>query len=93
VDKLAVAGKNGLEDLPVMEILPTNGPHYVVGHRNPDTDSLVCAHVLAWSYGQGAPPDHAIALRLGEANPQSVWLFDKAGIALPLLRRSCRYTA
>ncbi|WP_309383918.1 DHHA2 domain-containing protein [Cerasicoccus frondis] len=65
---------------------------YVTGHKNPDTDSLVSAHVFAWMLGQesGAPP--GLPLRLGEPNPQSAWLFAEAGEPLPELREDCRPT-
>ena len=66
-------------------------PLYVTGHRNPDTDSLVSAHVLAWMYQQVGTA--AVALRLGEPNPQSAWIFQEAGVELPLLREDCRTTA
>ena len=68
-------------------------PHYVVGHKNPDTDSIVCAYVLAWFHQQVNPDSNVLAIRLGEANPQTQWLFKQAGCELPQLRKSCRYQA
>ena len=68
-------------------------PHYVVGHKNPDTDTVVCAHVLAWLHQQINPESNACAIRLGEATPQTKWLFEQAGCKLPLLRKSCLYRA
>ncbi|MGE9293927.1 MAG: CBS domain-containing protein, partial [Puniceicoccales bacterium] len=67
---------------------PPKSAFYVVGHRNPDTDSLVSAHVLAWMYSQMGTP--AQALRLGDPNPQSRWVFEQAGVELPMLREDCR---
>ncbi|MCC5840241.1 MAG: DHH family phosphoesterase [Opitutales bacterium] len=63
--------------------------HFVVGHRNPDTDAIVSAHVLAWMHRQQAPASRALPVRLGEANRQTAWLFETAGIPLPALRGSC----
>lgn len=68
-------------------------PHYIVGHKNPDTDSVVSAHVLAWLHRQTDPESQATAIRLGEVNRQSAWLFEQAGCALPPLRKSCLYQA
>lgn len=64
-------------------------PHFVVGHCNPDTDAIVSAHLLAWMYRMLDPSSHALPVRLGEANRQTGWLFETAGIALPPLRTSC----
>lgn len=68
-------------------------PHYVVGHRNPDTDAVVSAHVMAWLYRQISADQAAVPIRLGDCNPQTVWLFAGAGVPLPKLRLSCRYFA
>jgi manganese-dependent inorganic pyrophosphatase len=64
-------------------------PHYVCGHRNPDTDAIVSAHALAWLHQQRYPNSNALAIRIGEANRQTEWLFRSCGIALPPLRSSC----
>lgn len=68
-------------------------PHYVVGHKSPDSDAIVSAHVLAWLHQQINPESNACAIRLGEANPQTKWLFEEAGCELPQLRKSCLYKA
>ena len=68
-------------------------PHYIVGHKNPDTDTVVCAHVLAWLHRQTDPESNARAIRMGEATPQTKWLFEQAGCELPQLRKSCLYKA
>ncbi|MEM1221791.1 MAG: DHHA2 domain-containing protein [Verrucomicrobiota bacterium] len=73
--------------------MPEAAPHYIVGHKNPDSDSIVCAHVLAWLHRQIDPDSNATAIRLGEVNRQSAWLFEQAGCELPALRKSCQYTA
>ncbi len=68
-------------------------PHYVVGHTNPDTDSIVSAYVLAWLHHALDPDSEATAIRLGAVNRQSEWLFAQAGCELPVLSRSCLYRA
>ncbi|MGE9295973.1 MAG: DHHA2 domain-containing protein [Puniceicoccales bacterium] len=65
---------------------------FVTGHKNPDSDSMVSAHVFAWMLGQGEDPLPATPVCLGEANPQSRWLFETAGEPLPSLREDCRPT-
>lgn len=67
----------------------TGRPHFVVGHTHPDTDAIVSAHVLAWMHRQLDADARAFPARLGEANRQTTWLFNSAGIALPPLRSSC----
>ncbi|MFT4900763.1 MAG: manganese-dependent inorganic pyrophosphatase [Lentimonas sp.] len=68
-------------------------PHYIVGHKNPDCDSVVSAHVLAWLHNQGNPSSKAIPLRLGAVNRQTTWLFEQAHCSLPQYRVTCRYRA
>ncbi|MEO0793801.1 MAG: CBS domain-containing protein [Verrucomicrobiota bacterium] len=65
---------------------------FVTGHQNPDTDSIVSAHVFAWMLEQSEPNTTATPLRLGDPNPQSAWLFETAGECLPALRTDCRPT-
>jgi manganese-dependent inorganic pyrophosphatase len=69
-------------------------PHYIAGHKQPDTDSVVSAEVLAWLYR--AHPDlleEVIPVRLGPINRQTRWLFEQAGRTPPALRESCLYLA
>ncbi|CAA6678245.1 MULTISPECIES: DHH family phosphoesterase [unclassified Lentimonas] len=69
-------------------------PHYIAGHKNPDTDSVVAAEVLAWLYHAiSDAPDNAIPVRLGPLNQQTRWLFEQADRTPPALRESCLYTA
>lgn len=72
---------------------PHTPPHFVVGHKNPDADTVVCAHVLAWLHRQRNPDSPAEPIRLGEVNRQTKWLFAEAGCSLPQLRKSCLYRA
>jgi manganese-dependent inorganic pyrophosphatase len=74
--------------------MPQTPPHYIAGHKNPDTDSVVAADVLAWLYRAiSDTPQHAIPVRLGPINRQTRWLFEQAGRTPPVLRESCLYTA
>ncbi|MGZ0655065.1 DHHA2 domain-containing protein [Coraliomargarita sp. W4R72] len=69
-------------------------PHYVAGHKNPDTDSVVAAEVLAWLYhAKSESVERAIPVRLGPLNQQTRWLFDQTDRTPPALRESCLYTA
>jgi manganese-dependent inorganic pyrophosphatase len=56
---------------------------YVVGHVNPDTDSIASAMGYAWLLqDQGTP---AIAARAGQLNPQTTWVLNHLGIDQPVL--------
>jgi manganese-dependent inorganic pyrophosphatase len=57
---------------------------YVVGHRNPDADSLVAAHAYARLKNlQGV--SNVIAIRSGAANSQSEYIFQRFVTPLPQL--------
>jgi manganese-dependent inorganic pyrophosphatase len=56
---------------------------YVVGHVNPDTDSIASAMGYAWLLqDQG---QNAIAARAGHLNPQTTWVLDHLDIEMPAL--------
>ena len=55
---------------------------YVIGHKNPDTDSVVSAVAYAeLKRAQGMR--EARAARAGAVNPQTEYIFDRFGLALP----------
>jgi manganese-dependent inorganic pyrophosphatase len=55
---------------------------FVIGHRNPDTDSVVSAVAYAvLKRATGCP--EARAARAGAVNPQTEYIFDRFGLALP----------
>lgn len=55
---------------------------YVIGHRNPDTDSIVSAAAYAaLKQAQGA--DNCRAARAGKPTPQTEYIFNRFGVALP----------
>lgn len=68
-------------------------PHYILGHINPDTDSIVSTYVLAWLHRVLDSDSQATAIRLGTVNRQTKWLFAQAGCVLPALRESSLYRA
>jgi manganese-dependent inorganic pyrophosphatase len=56
---------------------------YVIGHRNPDTDSIAAAIAYAaLKHRQGQTG--VIAAMAGEPNPQTRYILDRLGIAAPL---------
>lgn len=60
-----------------------NNAIYVVGHINPDTDSIASAMGYAWLLqDQG---QNAIAARAGHLNPQTTWVLNHLGIEPPTL--------
>jgi manganese-dependent inorganic pyrophosphatase len=56
---------------------------YVIGHKNPDTDSVVAATAYAELKRATGMPE-ARAARAGSVNPQTEYIFDRFGMALPL---------
>ena len=62
---------------------PSVKPVYVTGHRNPDTDSISAAIGLAELKNRLDPDNEYVPVRLGELNPQTTWVLERAGIAKP----------
>ncbi len=67
-------------------IAPTQytGPIYVVGHRNPDTDSVTSAIGYAWLLRERDKLD-AQAARAGQINPQTAFALRTFDVDLPSL--------
>lgn len=57
---------------------------YVIGHVNPDTDSIASAMGYAWYLHELAGEDIQAA-RAGPLNPQTTWVLKKLGMESPLL--------
>ncbi len=59
-------------------------PIYVIGHVNPDTDSIASALGYAWLLRER---DHlpAMAARAGAINPQTAWLLKRLELEAPVL--------
>ena len=57
---------------------------YVIGHVNPDTDSIASAMGYAWLLRERDGMD-AVAARAGALNPQSAWVLKQLGLEAPIL--------
>ncbi|HVN55914.1 MAG TPA: DHHA2 domain-containing protein [Anaerolineaceae bacterium] len=59
-------------------------PIYVIGHVNPDTDSIAAAMGYAWLLHERDGID-TVAARAGQVNPQTAWVLKYVGAEAPLL--------
>lgn len=57
---------------------------YVIGHVNPDTDSIAAAVGYAWFLHELDGSD-VLPARAGSLNPQTTWVLQKLGLEPPLL--------
>src|SRR3990172_8683284 len=57
---------------------------YVIGHVNPDTDSIVSAMGYAWLLRERDGAD-TVAARAGALNPQSAWVLKQLNLEAPVL--------
>ncbi len=57
---------------------------YVIGHVNPDTDSIAAAIGYAWLLRERDGLD-TIAARAGAINPQTTWILRRLGLEAPFL--------
>ncbi len=62
---------------------------YVIGHRNPDTDSVVSAMAYA-ALNNALGENNYIAARIGHLNNETAFLLDRFGFKPPLYLRSVR---
>ena len=60
------------------------GRTYVIGHVNPDTDSIAAAVGYAWLLRE-RDGDDVVAARAGAVNPQTTWVLKRLGLEAPLL--------
>ncbi len=58
---------------------------YVIGHRNPDTDSIASAMGYAWFLDETTPGVQVIPARAGKLNPQTKWVLNRLNLQPPLL--------
>lgn len=63
----------------------TNNQTYVIGHINPDTDSIASAMGYAWLLQDIEPDESYVAARAGQLNPQTTWVLDRLKLDPPLL--------
>jgi manganese-dependent inorganic pyrophosphatase len=59
-------------------------PIYVIGHVNPDTDSIASAVGYAWVLHERDGIE-TIAARAGAVNPQTAWVLKRLGMEAPVL--------
>jgi manganese-dependent inorganic pyrophosphatase len=59
-------------------------PIYVIGHVNPDTDSIAAAAGYAWLLRERDGMD-AVAARAGAINAQTAWVLKNLGMDAPML--------
>ncbi|MBU2611656.1 MAG: inorganic diphosphatase, partial [Chloroflexi bacterium] len=57
---------------------------YVIGHVNPDTDTIAAAMGYAWLLRERDGLD-TIAARAGATNPQTSWVLKRLGLDAPFL--------
>ncbi len=57
---------------------------YVIGHVNPDTDTIAAAMGYAWLLGERDGGD-IVAARAGATNPQTSWVLKRLGLEAPVL--------
>ena len=57
---------------------------YVIGHTNPDTDSIASAVGYAWLLRE-RDGEEVLAARAGPINPQTTWVLKRVGFEPPLL--------
>ena len=57
---------------------------YVIGHVNPDTDSIASAMGYAWLLRERDGMD-TVAARAGALNPQSAWVLKQLNLEAPVL--------
>jgi manganese-dependent inorganic pyrophosphatase len=67
-----------------MELSMTSSPIYVIGHVNPDTDSIAAAIGYAWLIRERDGID-AIAGRAGAVNSQTSWVLKMLKMEAPIL--------
>ncbi|MCI2284821.1 manganese-dependent inorganic pyrophosphatase [Colwellia sp. MSW7] len=61
-------------------------PHYAVGHKIPDSDSICSA--IALSYLKTTLGEETVPARLGELSPETLFILDKFGFEQPILKTS-----
>lgn len=57
---------------------------YVIGHVNPDTDTVAAAMGYAWLLRERDGAE-TVAARAGAVNPQTAWVLKRLGLEAPLL--------
>ena len=68
-------------------------PFYVIGHKNPDTDSICSAIGYAELLRAVGEEPQACAARCGEISRRTRWVLDRAGLEAPALVTDVRTSA
>jgi manganese-dependent inorganic pyrophosphatase len=63
----------------------SNSQIYVIGHMNPDTDSVAAAMGYAWLLQDTSTGENYVAARAGQLNPQTTWVFQRLKLEPPVL--------
>ena len=58
-------------------------PLYVIGHRNPDTDSICSA--IGYAHLKQALGESAVPARAGKINSETRFVLEKFGVEIPML--------
>ena len=58
-------------------------PIYVIGHRNPDTDSICSA--IGYAHLKRSLGDAAVPARAGKINAETRYVFERFGMETPVL--------
>ena len=58
-------------------------PLYVIGHRNPDTDSICSA--IGYAHLKQALGESAVPARAGKINSETRFVLEKFGVEIPIL--------
>ena len=78
-------GSHGLSGSNSSVIAQAPGPIYVIGHRQPDTDSIASAVAYAALLNRISPGSPYIPARCGDLNAESQYALQTAGLASPVL--------
>jgi manganese-dependent inorganic pyrophosphatase len=65
-------------------------PVYIIGHKNPDTDSI-CASLALAELKQKLGVN-AVAARIGHVNPETKFILEKTGVQAPVLMDTAKNT-
>ena len=58
---------------------------YVIGHVNPDTDSIAASMGYAWLLQDTTQGESVVAARAGQLNPQTIWVLKRLELEPPAL--------
>jgi len=65
------------------------GPVLVIGHKNPDNDSICSAVAYAHLKNRTDEENVYVPARLGPVPPETLWVFERFGVELLRKSRMC----